>query len=79
MQRTIFDYEVVKPDQSEIKIKKGYAEYVGSFIWDERKFEYNFLGEKAITREELKEILISLIKLNKKSVLPKWLQWSTNK
>ena len=79
MQRTIFDYEVIKPDQSEIKIKKGYAEYVGSFVWDERRFEYNFLGEKAISLDELREILQSLAKLNKKSILPKWLQWGTKR
>lgn len=72
-----FDYEIIKPDQSEIEIKRGYRDIVGKFIWDPSTHKYTFLGQMKISEPELKEILGSMSRLNKKSVLPKWLRWGS--
>lgn len=74
----IFDYEVVKPDQSEILIKKGYIT-VGSLIWNNKEFDYEFLGKERVCQKELVEILGAITKLNKRSVLPKWLRWGSGR
>ena len=69
-----FDYEVIKPDQSEINIKKNY-DIGGKFIWNTSIYKYQYLGIKSITQGEIEEILDAIKKLNKKSILPKWLKW----
>lgn len=78
MRKSLFEYKVVKPDQSEIDIHKGYHEVVGKFVWNDFN-EYSYLGITAINQDQLTEILESLKMLNKRSNLPKWLQWGTQK
>jgi len=72
--REIFDYEVLSPDQSMIAIKKRHDVF-GGFIWNEDTHMYDFRGKLPVTQEELFEILESLKKLNKRSVIPDWLKW----
>jgi len=78
MVREIFDYEVIKPDQSEIMISRVFREYVGKFVWDERTHKYEFKGIVPVSDEELEELLKAIKKLNNRSILPKWLKWSKN-
>ena len=75
MVKEYFDYQVVKPDQSEIEVKRGFYNVVGYLIWNTKTHIYEYKGKEPVAQEELQEILKSLIKLNKKSVLPKWLFW----
>lgn len=77
MGREKFDYEIIKPDQSLIKIKRGYSDEVGFLTWNDRTHKYEFLGTKAINDEEIIEIVGAMKDLNKKSKLPKWLQWGS--
>jgi hypothetical protein len=76
MAKELFDYELVKPDRSEILIRRGYNENIGRFIWDYQRHTYGFLGEKKVSEDELKEIFESLKKLNLDTKLPKWLRWT---
>ena len=79
MSKEQFDYNVVKPDQSEIEIKKGFKEVVGRYVWEDRDHKYMYLGEHPVTESELSEIFNSLKKLNKKTILPGWLSWGSAK
>jgi hypothetical protein len=75
MVREQFDYNVVKPDQSIIEIRRGPREVIGDFVWNDEEHKYDYLGILPITEREVEEILQSIKKLNKKSVLPQWLNW----
>jgi hypothetical protein len=74
-----FNYEIVKPDQSEIDIKRGYRDIAGKFVWDPLTHKYTFLGLLRVSEPEMKEILGSMGKLNKRSLLPKWLAWGSSR
>jgi len=69
------EYEVTKPDQSEIEIKRTFGIVIGKFIWDIDEHRYVLEGISNIKQEELVEILEAIKKLNKKTILPKWLNW----
>lgn len=71
------DYEVMKPDQSEIKIKRSYASIVGRLIWNNKEHKYEFASDSNVNYYEMKEIIKSMEKLNKKTILPRWLQWGS--
>lgn len=77
MAREKLDYEVMKPDQSEIRVKRSYASIVGRLIWNTKEHKYEFASESNVTYHELKEIINSMEKLNKKTILPRWLQWGS--
>jgi hypothetical protein len=71
-----FEYELAKPDKSEILVKRGYDETVGKFLWNYQKHNYDFLGEKKINESELKEVVAAIKMLNVDSKIPKWLRWT---
>ena len=75
----MFDYNVVKPDQSLIEIRRGHRDVAGYFVWNEEYHNYDYKGILPINEKELIEILDSIKKLNKKSLLPGWLQWGRSK
>lgn len=71
-----FEYELAKPDKSEILVKRDYGETIGKFLWNYQKHNYDFLGELRINESELKEIVAAIKKLNLDSKIPKWLRWT---
>jgi hypothetical protein len=75
----MFDYNVIKPDQSLIEIRRGHRDVIGHFVWNDQEHFYDFLGMMTINEKELVEILDSVKKLNRKSILPSWLQWGSSK
>lgn len=72
--KTKLDYTTDRPDHSIIEVRRGF-ELIGTIQWDTIKHSFLYQSTMPTSSDELKDIVESIVRLNKAAIPPQGLAW----